>query len=326
MLALATPVTIMCSACGKGDVVGLELPATIQYWDDWDPAWSPDGSEIAIRSNRATRYVPEHDPRSVLYDISHDDLYLLDTLGNAVQLTGDTVNAPPSFHESPNVRSLSWSPDGRIAFSSLDTLWVVGRDGSGLDEMLIHSPAVALDNLAWSPSGDRIAFSWTNSCSESYCAPFRISVLEIDTDSLTLLTDPAVSSSSPSWSPDGAQLFYISRPPTGPRRINRMNNDGTGVTTLFEIPDNWYDFAWSPCDDRIAFSQTVAPRTHQLSLMDPDGSNVRVLTEGEQASWSPDCSRLAFIRAFVDGDGYEGIDVWMIYADGSGERRVTRRD
>lgn len=326
----ASALTILLSAtwagCGGGEGTGPEFPPIIQHWSDWDPAWSPDGSEIAIRSNRATRYVPEEDPGSVIYDISHDDLFLLDTVGNAVQLTGDSLMAPPGSHEGPNVTSLSWSPDGRIGFSSGQSLWVVGRDGTGLEEVLVHSPSVGVGGVAWSPVGGKIAFHWTTGCSEFGCNPFGISVFDTGTGSLTLLTDPALSSTSPVWSPDGTQLFYVTRPATGPLRIDRMDDDGTGVVTLFEVPDNAHDFAWSPCGDQIAFSQTVAPRTHQLRLMDPDGSNVRVLTEGEQASWSPDCSKLAFIRAFVDENGYEGIDVWMIRADGSGERRVTRRN
>lgn len=94
LLALAAPLSAMSSACGEGPGVGLDFPPEIMYWDDWDPAWSPDGSEIAIRSNRATRYVPEWDPRSIIYDILHHDLFLLDTLGNAVQVTGDVVDGP----------------------------------------------------------------------------------------------------------------------------------------------------------------------------------------------------------------------------------------
>jgi Tol biopolymer transport system component len=272
--------------------------------------------------------VPENDPRSILYDISHNDLFVLDTVGNAVQLTGDSVFIPSLFmgYESPDVEYPSWSPDGRIAFSSGDTLWVVEHDGSGLHAVLIHEPAVNLHNVAWSPAGDAIAFSWSTLCFGSDCDPFHISVFDIKTGSLTLLTDPEMWSSSPSWSPDGSQLVYLSRPETGPLRINRMNNDGTGVTTLFEIPGNGNDLAWSPCGDQIAFTGTSSSEGPPLMLVQTDGSNLRQLTVGEQASWSPDCSRLAFIKECVDECDSFAVDVWMIGADGSGERKVTRRD
>lgn len=326
LLTVVALLSVVPLACGESVGTGPELVPRIQHWDDWNPAWSPDGSEIAVRSNRATRFVSDEDPPSVSYDIGHNDLFLLDTLGNAVQVTGDSLSRPPLSYESPDVEYLSWSPDGRIAFSSGDTLWVVERDGSGLREVLIHWPAIILQDVAWSPVGGKIAFSWTTGCSNTGCAPSRIGVLDMATDSLQVLTDPTSSSFSPSWSADGSQLFYVVQPETGPRMFNRMNADGTGVVTLFTIPSGGYDLAWSPCGDQIAISQTVAPRTHRLSLMDTDGTNLRVLTEGEQASWSPDCSKLAFIRVFVDAGGEEGIDVWMIRADGSNERRVTRRE
>jgi Tol biopolymer transport system component len=305
--------------------VGLDFPPEIMYWDDWDPAWSPDGSEIAIRSNRATRYVPEWDPRSIIYDILHHDLFLLDTLGNAVQVTGDVVDGPyPRAYDSPSVESLSWSPDGRIAFASGQGLWVVDRDGFGLHKVLTHSHYIS--SVDWSPAGGTIAFLWTPACSESGCDPFRISLFDVATGSVRLLTDPNISSRFPSWSPDGSQLIYLTQPATGPPRINRINNDGTGAIMLFEIPGGGYDWAWSPCGDQIAFSRTTAPGAHQLLLVQADGSDVRQLTQGEQASWSPDCSKLAFIRECVDECDRWAIDVWIINAEGSRERKVTRRN
>jgi Tol biopolymer transport system component len=70
---------------------------------------------------------------------------------------------------------------------------------------------------------------------------------------------------------------------------------------------------------RIAFIN----RDGQLATANPDGSNMRVLTEGEQRlqfpAWSPDSSKIAaigadreggFIRIFSDEAGVEGTEIY----------------
>lgn len=310
-------VAVLLAGCGSDTPVATgEAPEPlVQAWNDWAPKWSPDGSRIAIRSNRATRHEPP-DTEDVLY-FSHNDVFLLDEGGNAVQVTDGLGDLPPWSNDGLDATSHDWAPDGRIAFSSGRSLWIVEADGSGLREALDHG--YLLGNVAWSPTGGSIAFSWTPGCSSAGCAPSRISVFGVDTGAVTLLTDPDVSSYDPSWSPDGSELVYWSRPSPGEVRLTRMRNDGTEVTPL--AVTNGADVAWSPCGDAIAFSRTTAPGEFRILLADPDGSNVRQLTFGEQPSWSPDCAELAFIR----GDLELGLDIWIIDADGTGERKLTNR-
>lgn len=282
-----------------------ELPPIIFYWDDWDPEWSPDGSALVIKSNRHS-----YDPTIEGANPLDQDLYLLDTLGNATRLT-----------VGMSAGGGSWSADGRVAFASGTSLWITSRDGSELHEAFVHERPVY--DVAWSPAGGAIAFAWTPGCSATGCVPFRISVVDIESGSVSLLSDPAVSSSSPSWSADGSQVVFMRQGGALPQ-IARMDANGSNVAVLLE--DAFlFDPTWSPCGDRIAYSQTVAPRTHLLRLMNADGSDIRTLTQGEQATWSPDCTRLAFIRESVDEYGYDGIDIWMIGIDGTGERKLTLR-
>jgi Tol biopolymer transport system component len=292
---LAAGVPVLWNACGGDGALGPgEILPFNWYFDDWEPAWSPDGSRIAVRSNR-------HNDRS----LTDHDVYLLDTLGYAVRLT-----------QGLEAGSHDWSPDGtRIAVSSLRTIWVVDVDGSGPTELLAHDEYVG--GLAWSPAGGTIAFHGSAGRDD----PVDISAYDVVTGTVTQLTGPG--NSQLSWSPDGSQAVFTSFP-GGSVQIRRMDADGSNVVVLVE-GENVFEPAWSPCGDVIAFSETIAPRTHQLKLMDPDGSNVRVVTLGEQAAWSPDCTRLAFIREFVDEYGYDGIDVWVIGVDGAGERKLTQR-
>lgn len=80
----------------------------------------------------------------------------------------------------------------------------------------------------------------------------------------------------------------------------------------------------------IAFvSDREDGRTLQIWVMNTDGSQPRQLTFGPgdktQPRWSPDGNRLLYVApGGLDAQGNDlGLDVWMIYPDGSGIQNVT---
>jgi TolB protein len=89
--------------------------------EDFDPAWSPDGSRIVF--SRSTG--------------AHFHVYVMDADGSNVQQLTDVEY---------NDAYVTWSPDGKkIAFTRFD------EEGSG--DVFTRDSAPA-----WSPDGDRIAF------------------------------------------------------------------------------------------------------------------------------------------------------------------------
>ena len=164
-----------------GGVVCGTFGCSLEVSGDSHPAWSPNGSEIAIVRTW-------HLGRGW-------EIHLIDLLGNAVRLT-------TSLHAS----SPSWSPDGlRIAFtgSNVGIIYVIGRDGSGLTEFQTN---LQIAGVAWSPDGETIAFWTIGGSVESH-----IYLFDIATSAVTRLTQPGSSNFSLSWSPDGSQAVFSSR-------------------------------------------------------------------------------------------------------------------
>jgi Tol biopolymer transport system component len=83
---------------------------------------------------------------------------------------------------------------------------------------------------------------------------------------------------------------------------------------------------WSP-DGRSLLLDRVERNRSAIELVAADGSDERVLVEGPMhegpgaSVWSPDGSRIAFIRTPTDGDGYR-MEIWVIGADGRGQMRL----
>jgi TolB protein len=145
----------------------------------YSPRWSPDGSHILFLTR-----IP---------DGRVDSLFVMDADGANVR----------SLYQFPvdSIWSLPWwSPDGsRVALTTGDEIVVVSlADGS--------SRTVAtgknITYLAWSPSGDKIAYVSEHDGSKLYVADSN-GGRPVD------VADPA-SNTEVSWSPDGKQILFAS--------------------------------------------------------------------------------------------------------------------
>jgi TolB protein len=110
---------------------------TFNLGDNWQPAWSPDGTRIVFRSNQS----------------GNEEIWILDGGGGQAQITTTAAEEMQP----------AWSPDGsKIAFargtglgSNVD-IWTMNPDGSG-EVQLTHAPGEDAQP-DWSPDSTQIVF------------------------------------------------------------------------------------------------------------------------------------------------------------------------
>ena len=227
---------------------------------DRQPAWSPDGRQIAFSSNR---------------DSGDGDIYVMDSDGS------DVLNL--TNHEKAD-RQPAWSPDGRqIAFSSNRDgnfdIYVMDSDGSDVLNLTNHEMTNE-QSPAWSPDGRQIAFSSNRD------GNFDIYVMDSDgSDVLNLTNHEMTNEQSPAWSPDGRQIAFSSNR-DGNFDIYVMDSDGSDVLNLTNHDRRDHKSpAWSPDGRQIAFSSNrdgnVEIYVMEVDVMDGDGDGGTPSFEGE---------------------------------------------
>lgn len=121
--------------------------------------------------------------------------------------------------------------------------------------------------------------------------------------------------SAPSWSPDGSRLVFTTQ-------FEVTVADASGDGTPQGIGRGARP-AWSPDGRAIAFIRMAPDEPASLAVMDPDGSDVRVLAQDAgfgPVEWSPDGSRIAFSKCDYDPEGRCYSNLAVIRSDGADER------
>jgi Tol biopolymer transport system component len=273
--------------------------------DDDEPAFSPDGEQIAFRSSR-----------------EGGGIFVMGRTGEAVRRVTRAGFKP------------AWSPDGRqlvYAAEGVDVnpqnragrsqLWIVGANG-GEPRRLVEGDALL---PSWSPHAQRIAYMGRTDA--------HIDVWTVPAGGgapIAVTQDPFVDW-SPEWSADGKFLYFASDR-GGSMNLWRIGIDEASGNTLGEAepittPAPFVAHPSVSANGRlVAYSSVLVTQNVQALTLDPTTGGVRSepiwLTSGSRRWSNPDQSPDRQWLVFYSRTQPEG-DIYIAHPDGTGLRQVT---
>jgi Tol biopolymer transport system component len=269
------------------------------------PAVSPDGRWIAFGADRG-------EPVWQIYVVGED--------GNGERRLTDSRE---------DKHTPAWSADSKsVVYGSEhgDTTLLCAVPAAGGAPRVLA--ALRAKTIAASPDGKRIVRTvgeWTRN---------RIVVSAMDGNGATAITDSTAGYFNLAWSPDQRRLAVTRIDSTRDLQVWVMDTDGGHARALthFGKGDGRPQWpAWSPDGKRVAIQSGVynreKPETSDAYIWVIDvasGKATRLTTHekprlDETPSWFPDGRRIAF-----QSDRRGRMGIWVMNADGTHERQVTR--
>ncbi len=129
---------------------------------------------------------------------------------------------------------------------------------------------------------------------------------------------------SPSWSPDGDQIAFVSG-----GVLYVVNADGTGLSQVAAASPGIFEPAWSPDGTRIAFAKYRKGTSRlEIFVVNADGTGLKQITNNGAndasdgaPSWSPGGTTIAFDR-YPTSTG-STPKIFVVKPDGTGLKQIS---
>ncbi len=244
---------------------------------------------------------------------SAKEIYVMDYDGNNVR----TITANGGLNKFPE-----WTPDNsKLTFvTNLSSrrgweLWLQDLAGG---RTVVPTPSNFVSSPAVSPDGNRLAFASREASGDNP----EIFTSELNGSGRRNLTRHPAIDASPTWSPTGQQIAFISDR-TGTPQLWMMDADGTNLRRLVSEGGHCDSPSWSP-DGRFILYTWQAPKqwTHDIYIVEVATLRIFQLTSGagsnENPSWSPDGRHVVF-QSTRSGSR----QIFIMNADGKNLKQLT---
>jgi len=236
---------------------------------EW-PAWSPDGTRIAFQRGGS--------------------IHVIDVTGSGERAIAAGVEP-------------AWSPDGRrLALAAAEGIVTMLEDGSERTVVVRHEfrddtwaeGDMGVGAPAWSPDGSSIAFGHRG---DGDMTPAQVFVVDLAGGSPIRLTERRgiqYAESNPSWTPDGGAILFWSYG----YGVASATVGGSVTSLYLNFPAVAYGSkpVSSPDGRTILVSAGQFTTGPELWTQGPDGMVRRLVSAARHGVYSPDGTRIAFVR------------------------------
>jgi Tol biopolymer transport system component len=207
-------------------------------------------------------------------------------------MAASDVSAQDRWPQADSVyhQMVRFSPDGSLmAWSQRETgkasddiwsIWLAPVDGSDRIRVAKGDPF-----FSFHPDGSRIVYArQVNGTSELFH-------IRIDGKDEQPITSDGWDNSHPFVTPNGRTVHFVTRA-NGSADIARIDISGGERTVLTQSPEDDLLPSLSPDGRLLTFYRSIDDGRDQIFLMEPDGANLRALTDGTDHNffpvWTPD--------------------------------------
>ncbi|MEI6099409.1 MAG: Tol-Pal system beta propeller repeat protein TolB [Alphaproteobacteria bacterium] len=207
----------------------------------------------------------------------------------------DGANVTYLTDSSSIVLGPRFSPGGdRILFTSYQSGFprIYVMDTATLKtKVLDETPGAMTYAPRFAPDGKTVVFSMESEGNSDLFA------MNLESGSMTQLTNAPSIETAPSFSPDGSQIVFESDR-SGGQQVYVMPAGGGEPVRISSGSGKYGTPVWSPRGDLIAFTKISGGRFH-IGVFRPDGSEERLLTSSfldEGPTWAPNGRVIMFTR------------------------------